>query len=347
MTKLVALNQIFDIRYGNQLDLNKLEQIKGRAGINFVSRISNNSGVICKVLRYKNTKPFNKGCITVTLGGTYLLSAFVQQYDFYTAQNIKILTPKDKNMTLAMKLFYCQVLASNKFRYTSHAREANKTLDYIKVPHPNYLPNYVEDAIRKIKQPLKESILDENIKFDVNKWKDFYIGNLFKIERGKEIVSEVEKGNINLISSSDIFNGLNKKIKEGKKIFTGNQITIANNGSVGACFYHSENLYATSDVSILTNNELNIYNSLFIVTAIRNEKYRFSYGRKWGLAKMKSHKIKLPATPQGEPDWQFMKNYIKSLPYTKNLESLKEVEDISQLPSSFEKLLKRSMQPFE
>ena len=318
MTRLIQLNQIFDIRYGNQFDLNKLEQTEDILGINFVSRVSSNSGVICKVLRYKNKKPFSKGCITVTLGGT-LLSAFVQQYDFYTAQNIKILTTKDKNMTLATKLFYCQVLASNKFRYTSHAREANKTLAEIKVPHPDCLPDYVEDVVRKIKPPPKEAILNEKIKLDVSGGKDFYIGNLFKIERGKEIVSEVEKGNINLISSSDIFNGLNKKIKVGRKIFTGNQITIANNGSVGACFYHSENLYATSDVSVLTNDKLNIYNALFIVTIIRNEKYRFGYGRKWSLAKMKSHKIKLPTTHEGKPDWQFMEKYIKSLPYTKNL----------------------------
>jgi hypothetical protein len=30
-------------------------------------------------------------------------------------------------------------------------------------------------------------------------------------------------------------------------------------------------------------------------------------------------KIKLPATPQGEPDWEFMENYIKSLPYSSSL----------------------------
>lgn len=30
---------------------------------------------------------------------------------------------------------------------------------------------------------------------------------------------------------------------------------------------------------------------------------------------MNDTKIKLPATPDGKPDWQWMESYIKSLPY--------------------------------
>lgn len=30
--------------------------------------------------------------------------------------------------------------------------------------------------------------------------------------------------------------------------------------------------------------------------------------------------VKLPITPQGTPDWQFMEDYIKSLPYGDRLE---------------------------
>ena len=40
-------------------------------------------------------------------------------------------------------------------------------------------------------------------------------------------------------------------------------------------------------------------------------------------------RIKLPVTPSGEPDWKFMEDYIKSLPYSKNIEPSdpKEVVD--------------------
>ena len=36
---------------------------------------------------------------------------------------------------------------------------------------------------------------------------------------------------------------------------------------------------------------------------------------KWTLDNMNDTKIKLPATPDGKPDWQWMESYIKSLPY--------------------------------
>ena len=49
------------------------------------------------------------------------------------------------------------------------------------------------------------------------------------------------------------------------------------------------------------------------------EKYRFNYGRKWGIDRMKKSLIKLPVDSDGKPDWQFMEDYIKSLPYSINL----------------------------
>ncbi len=41
-------------------------------------------------------KTYKKGDITVPLGGSYLLSAFVQDEDFVTAQNVDVLRPKKK-----------------------------------------------------------------------------------------------------------------------------------------------------------------------------------------------------------------------------------------------------------
>lgn len=34
---------------------------------------------------------------------------------------------------------------------------------------------------------------------------------------------------------------------------------------------------------------------------------------------MQGSRIKLPITPEGTPDWEFMENYIKSLPYSDRL----------------------------
>ena len=55
---------------------------------------------------------------------------------------------------------------------------------------------------------------------------------------------------------------------------------------------------------------------MFLVTILNLEKYRYNYGRKASQARMKERSIKLPAK-NGQPDWQFMEKYIKSLPYSK------------------------------
>lgn len=55
---------------------------------------------------------------------------------------------------------------------------------------------------------------------------------------------------------------------------------------------------------------------MFIITVIKANKYRFSYGRKWTLEKMKDTIIKLPSKKDGMPDFEYMEMYIKALPYS-------------------------------
>jgi hypothetical protein len=64
---------------------------------------------------------------------------------------------------------------------------------------------------------------------------------------------------------------------------------------------------------------MNKYVALFICSVIRKEKYRFSYGRKWHMERMNTSKIKLPVTNDGTPDYKFMENYIKSLPFSSKI----------------------------
>lgn len=65
---------------------------------------------------------------------------------------------------------------------------------------------------------------------------------------------------------------------------------------------------------------MSIYIGLFIATVIENsEGYKWNYGRQCRINDTKNIKIKLPVDSKGDPDWQFMEDYIKSLPYSSNL----------------------------
>jgi hypothetical protein len=59
--------------------------------------------------------------------------------------------------------------------------------------------------------------------------------------------------------------------------------------------------------------------AMFIITVIRQEKFRFNYGRKWHLERMAETTIRLPASPDRKPDWEFMERYVKALPFSSQL----------------------------
>lgn len=154
---LIPLYELFNVTYGNQFDLNKMitEINNDRNTINFVSRTSKNLGVICAVRNYNNIIPNPPGLITVALGGS-VLSSFVQEKQFYTAQNIAVLKPKRK-MSFPEKVFYCMCIKANQFKYMAFGREANRTLRFLLVP--SYMPAWINnrevkkyfDLINKIK----------------------------------------------------------------------------------------------------------------------------------------------------------------------------------------------------
>lgn len=64
--------------------------------------------------------------------------------------------------------------------------------------------------------------------------------------------------------------------------------------------------------------EMNAYIALFLQTIINLEQFRYSYGRKFNQDRIRKTKIKLPFK-NNKPDWNFMEEYIKSLPYSVNL----------------------------
>ena len=131
------------------------------------------------------------------------------------------------------------------------------------------------------------------------------------------------EGKLPFIGAIDSCNGVSSYIDE-QPIHSGNVITVNYNGSVGEAFYQPVPFWASDDVNVLYPNgwELNPAIGLFICTVIRNEKYRFSYGRKWKLDRMEESEIWLPSDNDGNPDWQYMEDYIKSLPAGDKLANL-------------------------
>lgn len=317
----VRLDSIFDITYGSQLDLNKCRKCEKPEGYNFVNRSSVNSGVSARILAPKGKFPFPAGSLTSAMGGS-VLSTFVQQEDFFTGQNVKVLIPKI-NLTLAQKLYYCACIEQNRFRFSTFGREANATFDSLLVPEVSDLPTFLDtlDVSGKFSgSVIPNSHIDL---FSVN-WDKFRLGDLFRIVKGKRLTqANMIEGKTPFIGASAKNNGYTNRIGNLENHHPGGIITVSYNGSIAEAFYQPKEFIASDDVNIFYPKfNLTPYLAIFLCTIIFKEKYRFTYGRKWYLELMEESEIWLPSIESNSkivPNWEFMEEYIKRLPYSSNL----------------------------
>ena len=162
----------------------------------------------------------------------------------------------------------------------------------------------------------------QNKPLSPKKWREFKISDLFNVSlsKGDLKINDCLIGNVPLVSSGETNNGCIGYIDEsgdGKaEIFSSNLLTV---DMFCNAYYQPNDFFAVSHgrVNILEAKfDLNIYIALFICTLINNEKFRFTYGRAVYSNVISNLKINLPITLKGNPDWKYMENYIKSLPYS-------------------------------
>lgn len=143
--KQVPVSKIFEVRYGVNLELNRLEW--DPKGINFVSRTARNNGVSAKVKRLPSVKPLPAGCLTVAGGGS-VLETFVQSEPFYSGRDLYYLTPRVE-LTLEEKLYYCMAIRANKYRF-NYGRQANRTLKDLLIPDRSEIPKWAHSSFSSI-----------------------------------------------------------------------------------------------------------------------------------------------------------------------------------------------------
>ena len=117
------LYDIFEIHVGNKFDRSKMSM--GAPTVNFVGRSSENNGVTAFVDEIEGTEPYKEGNLTVALGGEYLGSCFIQDYPFYTSQNVNVLIPKE-DIDIFTKMFIAHLVRyESANNYKAFARELN------------------------------------------------------------------------------------------------------------------------------------------------------------------------------------------------------------------------------
>ena len=345
--KEFSLSKIFEMTRGTRLTT--YDRIKG--DIPLVTAGEENSGVSEYISNIEQEKFHD------TLTIDMFNNCFYHRGIFCADDNILILNNDD--ISINCKLFISSVINQDKYRYSygRQYRQKNFVEHCIRLPilcnktntpvidenrtysDEGYIPDwqFMEDYIKSLHhKPITTKVNNSNIpELNIQSWEWFSMGKLFDIKKGKRLTSaDQEEGNNNYVGAIDSNNGIANHIGQAP-IHEANTISLSYNGSVGEAFYQSEPYWATDDVNALYSrySGFNKQIGLFMATVIRQEKYKFSYGRKWTLENMNSTDIKLPIQRDSNgipviddnrtysdkgyiPDWQFMEDYINSLPYS-------------------------------
>lgn len=316
------VKDLFHLDYGHSLELNRLEQDSESDAINFVGRAARNNGVTARVKPIPGVVPASAGTISVALGGQGGAGvAFLQPKPYFCGRDVMVLTPK-KPMSDQEKLWWVMCITANRFRF-GFGRQANRTLKDLNLPSPKETPGWVHtanpDAYQGVRNPASAHPAGT---LAVSNWRAFTLQDLFTIRKGQRLTkANMLPGSTPYIGASDATNGVTAHIGQDP-IHAGGTITVSYNGSVAEAFYQPVDYWATDDVNVLYPKgfALTPATALFICTIIRMEKYRFNYGRKWHLERMREAVIRLPVTASEMPDWVFMEQYIKTLPYSSQLQ---------------------------
>lgn len=219
------------------------------------------------------------------------------------------------------------------------------------VPDWQFMEDYMKSLNHKpltTKQPVSSAVA-----LIYDDWKEFTLNDIFILKGGfyNKKPEHSAEGDIPFLASTESNNGVteiyniedikgwdkvgNEDDTLDKKLYKGNCIAVTVNGSVCNAFYQKEQFTCSHDITAfyVRHYKMNPYLAMFLCTIIMKDKYRWSYGRKpHDVKKFGKSVIKLPVqhNPDGTifidekhtyseegyvPDWQFMEDYIKSLPY--------------------------------
>lgn len=143
-------------------------------------------------------------------------------------------------------------------------------------------------------------------------YKDFKIGELFNIKKGKRLTKgNMIPGIINFVGSSASNHGITAKIANSNHIHPANTITVTYNGSVGEAFYQTEEFWASDDVNVLySKSKQNESIALYFCAVIRKCGKKYAYAYKWTKEFMEQEFIPLPITQSGNIDYTYIESYV-------------------------------------
>lgn len=330
------IGKIFKVSTGNLLPKSVLR----KGDFPRITATDNNNGVYdyYQKLQHKNYRE-----ITNFISVSFLGSVF---YHSYTASlDMKIhavqIINKELNKYLAEFLVLCLKRTVSIFSYGDQLSSSDLPKKKILIPinskgEPDYA--FMEQFMRQKEQEKIdqfqnfiakriEQVKDFKTTKPLNqiKWGEFEIGKLFKLYSGKSKgLNHLQKSNfgVNYLGATNFNNGVLSYVNPNgneKMLQKGNCIAFIRNGegSMGYSIYKAEKFIATSDITVGYSENLNREVGLFMTTIADKIRGKYNFGYKRSETRLKKEKLQLPTDKNGQPDYDYMENYIKKIEYEK------------------------------
>lgn len=264
--------------------------------------------------------PPNAVCVTNNGSVGY---AYYQPSSFTCSHDVNPLYRKDGDFNEFTGLFVATVIMHDRYRWEYGRKWRPMRMEHstIKLPVTDagkpdwkWMETYIASLYSK---PLRTKNISGSI--NASEWKAFPITSLFEyFEIGKANACILEEGGdcpyLGAKKSENCIMFYCKPIPD--LMHKGNCVVFICNGegSVGYTNYMDRDFIASTDLVMGYGKNINKYTGLFICTVLDKERPKYSFGRKW-KTHIKDTIIKLPCDSSGNPDWNYMENYIKKLPY--------------------------------
>lgn len=168
----------------------------------------------------------------------------------------------------------------------------------------------------------------KHIHLNDRKWKTFVVNEIIKEENiynGKsynnaDLINSDSEDYVLYITRTEQNNGVSMcaQIMDYDGLEKAGAITIGD--TTATIFFQEHDFITGPHIIVVRADWLNIYTATFIISLLNMEKYRYPvFGRAFTKDLIKTTKLYLPVNEKDEPDYKFMEEYIKSLPFSNKI----------------------------
>lgn len=168
----------------------------------------------------------------------------------------------------------------------------------------------------------------KHIHLNDRKWKTFVVNEIIKEENiynGKsynnaDLINSDSEDYVLYITRTEQNNGVSMcaQVTDYDGLEKAGAITIGD--TTATIFFQEHDFITGPHIIVVRADWLNIYTATFIISLLNMEKYRYPvFGRAFTKDLIKTTKLYLPVNEKDEPDYKFMEEYIKSLPFSNKI----------------------------